>query len=258
MVSQRPQKQSNTEHNNRQEKLAYATWLEYGLVALSCVWLALVGVEFVVGERRDTTIALYAIWAVFVVEFLVRLLMAPEKLAYLRANALTVLSLLLPILRVLRLARLLRITRATRLLKVAGSINRATRSLARTLRHRGLPYVALLTATVTLLGAAAFTAFESPPDGHINGYADALWFTAMIMTTMGSSYWPASPEGRILCFILSLYAFAVFGYFTAALASFFIGDRQHLPSENQALHHELNQIKDQLARLTEKIESSAK
>lgn len=30
-------------------------------------------------------------------------------------------------------------------------------------------------------------------------------------------------EGRTLCVLLSIYAFAVFGYVTAALASFFIG-----------------------------------
>ena len=40
-------------------------------------------------------------------------------------------------------------------------------------------------------------------------------------------------EGRILCFILVLYAFSVFGYVTATLATFFVGrdiDRLHSPS----------------------------
>ncbi len=43
------------------------------------------------------------------------------------------------------------------------------------------------------------------------------------MTTMGSDYSPKTPEGRVLCFFLALYAFAVFGYVTATLATFFIG-----------------------------------
>jgi voltage-gated potassium channel len=48
------------------------------------------------------------------------------------------------------------------------------------------------------------------------------------MTTMGSGYWPESAEARVLCLLLALYAFAVFGYVTAALASFFVGrDAQH-------------------------------
>ena len=39
----------------------------------------------------------------------------------------------------------------------------------------------------------------------------------------GIRYFPQTPEGRILCFLLALYAFAVFGYVTATLATFFIG-----------------------------------
>ena len=53
-------------------------------------------------------------------------------------------------------------------------------------------------------------------------YADALWWTAMLLSTMGSQFWPQTPEGRVLCLLLALYGFAVFGYITASFASFFI------------------------------------
>ena len=46
----------------------------------------------------------------------------------------------------------------------------------------------------------------------------------MLLTTMGSEYWPRSAEGRFICLLLSVYAFAVFGYITATLASYFVGD----------------------------------
>jgi len=45
----------------------------------------------------------------------------------------------------------------------------------------------------------------------------------MMMTTMGSEFWPQTGEGRVLCFVLAVYAFAVFGYTTAAIATFFVG-----------------------------------
>jgi voltage-gated potassium channel len=45
----------------------------------------------------------------------------------------------------------------------------------------------------------------------------------MLLATMGSEFWPRTPEGRILCFLLALYGFAVFGYITASFASFFVG-----------------------------------
>jgi len=40
----------------------------------------------------------------------------------------------------------------------------------------------------------------------------------MVMTTMGSDYFPRTTQGRVLCF-----AHAVFGYVTATLATFFVG-----------------------------------
>jgi len=61
-----------------------------------------------------------------------------------------------------------------------------------------------------------------PDPAGIHDYGTALWWTAMLMTTMGSAYWPQTGEGRILCVLLALYAFAVFGYVTATLATFFV------------------------------------
>lgn len=66
-------------------------------------------------------------------------------------------------------------------------------------------------------------AFERDVPGGLTDFGDALWWTAMIMTTMGSAYWPVTPEGRALCVILALYAFAMFGYVTAVLATYFVG-----------------------------------
>lgn len=93
------------------------------------------------------------------------------------------------------------------------------------MERRGFGYVLILTLIVTLVGAAGMYAFEGTTlDGSgFKDYGTAVWWTAMLMTTMGSEYWPKSPEGRVLCFILALYAFAVFGYVTATLATFFIG-----------------------------------
>lgn len=64
---------------------------------------------------------------------------------------------------------------------------------------------------------------EVPMESGLHNYSAAFWWTAMLMTTMGSDYSPKTPEGQVLCFFLALYAFAVFGYVTATLATFFIG-----------------------------------
>jgi voltage-gated potassium channel len=41
------------------------------------------------------------------------------------------------------------------------------------------------------------------PGGDFKSYRDALYWTGMMLTTMGSAYWPVSGEGRVLAFLLS-------------------------------------------------------
>jgi voltage-gated potassium channel len=110
-----------------------------------------------------------------------------------------------------------------RLLRIVTSLNRGMRALGASLRRRAFGYVAGLTVLVAGAGAAGMYAFENGTPGGLNSYGEALWWTAMIMTTMGSEYWPETLEGRVLCVLLALYAFGVFGYVTATLATFFIG-----------------------------------
>lgn len=45
----------------------------------------------------------------------------------------------------------------------------------------------------------------------------------MMMTSIGSSYFPFTPLGRILCWLMALYGLSVFGYITAAVAGHFVG-----------------------------------
>src|SRR5690606_19671811 len=87
-------------------------------------------------------------------------------------------------------------------------------------------YVLVLTLLVTLLGAAGMFTFERHEEGGLDTFGEALWFTGMLVTTSGSDYWPQTLEGRILCFLIALYAFAVFGYVTATLASLLVGQEK--------------------------------
>lgn len=203
-------------------------WLEAPMLVLGFAWLALLVVELVwgLGPLLEDTITV--IWIIFIIDFVLKLILAPHKLAYLEGNWLTAVSLLVPAVRVFRIVRVLQVARATRgllLVRVLGSLNRGMRALGASMGRRGFGYVVALTFVITLAGAAGMYAFESHnPDGRsLNNYGTALWWTAMIMTTMGSEYWPQTAEGRVLCFLLALYAFAVFGYMTATLATFFIG-----------------------------------
>jgi voltage-gated potassium channel len=204
-------------------------WLDVPMVVLAFVWLALLVVELVQGTSALFETLGLGIWVIFIINFTLEFTLAPHKLAYLRTNWLTALSLLVPALRILRVVRVLRVfrlapaTRGLRLLRVVSSLNRGMGALAVSLQRRGFPYVAALTLLVTFAGAAGMYAFENDVPNGIHSYGESLWWTAMIMTTLGSQYWPQTLEGRILCVVLALYAFGVFGYVTATLATFFVG-----------------------------------
>lgn len=81
----------------------------------------------------------------------------------------------------------------------------------------------LLSLLVLFGGAAGMYNFEDMgPGTGFDSFGAALWWTAMILVTMGSDFWPRSPEGRLLCLLIAVYGYSVFGYLTATLASLFI------------------------------------
>ncbi len=201
-------------------------FFELPMIILGFVWLALLIIELVYESSPALETFGLGIWVVFIIDFLVKFFVAPEKGQYLRKNILTLISLIVPAFRVLRLARVLRVfrfVRGLRLVKVLGSLNRGMRALSATMKRRAFGYVVLLSLIVLFGGAAGMYAFERDVNGGLTDYGTALWWTSMILTTMGSDYWPRTLEGRLLCIILALYAFAVFGYVTATIASYFIG-----------------------------------
>ena len=207
------------------------SWLDLPMLVLGLVWLGLVVAELISGLSPLLTRLSTAIWIIFLVDFGVRLILAPDKWQFIRRDWLGVVSLALPALRVVRVLRLARLVRAApaargiRLVRVVGSANRGMRALARAMGRRGLAYVVAVTAVVVVAGAGGMYAFERDVAGAegLESYGAALWWTAMLMTTMGSAYWPQTAEGRVLCLLLAVYAFTVFGYVTAALASYFVG-----------------------------------
>lgn len=201
--------------------------LERPMIVLSLVWVALVALEFAQGLTRPVEIAGLVIWGLFAADFLIKLLVAPRKWLFLRRNWITALSLLLPAFRLLRLGRAfraVRVLRGVRFAKMLGTLNRGMRALRRSMRRQGFGYVVALTLLVLFSAAAGMMAFEreGPNRAVFATYSSSLWWTAMLMTSLGSEFWPKTGGGRALTLVVALYSFAVFGYITATLASFFI------------------------------------
>jgi voltage-gated potassium channel len=221
--------------------------LDGPMVLLSAAWIALLVAELVTGLPRSLEVAVWVIWGIFVLHFLVEFTIAPLKLRYLRTQWLTLLSLVLPAFRIFRLAAglrflaTLRFVRTVGLLRLITSINRGLSSLRLTAARRGVPYVFAASALVLVVGGAGMAYFETSGSLSIAGttresstrlqdYGDALWWTAYAMTT-GAPREAASSEGKLLGWLLSLYGLVIFGYLTATLASHFVGRDRAAPLE---------------------------
>ncbi len=204
-------------------------WLETPMLVLGFVWLVLLVIELTGNLSPALEWLGTAIYIIFILDFALKFLLAPDKTDYLKSNWLTALSLLVPALRVFRIFRVFRVLRAAqavrglRLFRILSSLNRGMKSLGASFSRRGFGYVVALSVIVIFAGAAGMLAFENEMPNGIKTYGDALWWTAMMIATIGSDYFPQTAEGRVLCFVLALYGFAVFGYVTATLATFFVG-----------------------------------
>ncbi len=225
--------------------------LEGPMIFLGFAWLVLLIIDLVKGLTAPLQMLSTSIWVIFIVDFAIKFFLAPAKLPFLKRNWLTILSLIVPairIVRIVRVARFFRLFRGFRLIRTLASINRTMRSLNATMRRRGFGYVVLLTVVVVFAGAAGMHAFEKEAGG-LTSYADSLWWTTMLVITVGSDYWPQTSEGRVLCIIIALYGFAVFGYITATLASFFIDRDASEKSTSLAGTSDIEALKKEIVEL---------
>ncbi|HXK34564.1 MAG TPA: ion transporter, partial [Dehalococcoidia bacterium] len=177
-----------------QERLA--RYFDVPLTLLAFGLLALLIIEFGVqpGEPWSSRIeaANLIIWAIFAVAFAVEFAIAPRKLAYLRRNWLSALSVALPVFRVLRTFRALRALRGVRALRGltlargVTALGRARRELASYFRQYQFGYLLAVTVLVTLLAAALVYFLERGANTSMTSFGEALWWAAAIVTTVNA------------------------------------------------------------------------
>ncbi len=217
-----------------------------GLVFLGLLLLDYSTVELSEAGGSRLYWTLQAIWAIFLVEFAVRLIVAPAKGAFLRSNWLGALSLALPFLRPLRAFRAARALRSLSLVRFLGGINRGIRVLRAVTRGRQFAWVGVLTAMVMIAGAVGVRFFDRDVQGApIQSFGAALWWSAAMVTTINNELYAVSTEARVLAILMRIFAVSVFGYITASIATYFIGaaqpggDVEDLRTDIAALRREL-------------------
>lgn len=159
----------------------------------------------------------WTVWAAFLIDLTIRLVLAQEKWDYARRHWYDVALVAIPMLRPLRLLRLLALAR------ILG------RSATKNLAGRVTAYVIGTAIAAIGLGAlAVLDAERDHPEANILTFGDAVWWAATTVTTVGyGDRFPVTTEGRFVAIGLMVVGIAVVGSVTAAVAAWFISQVQH-------------------------------
>lgn len=156
-----------------------------------------------------------AIWGLFAADYVFRLHLAPRRLTFVRTHIPDLVVVLVPFLRPLR---------ALRVLRLLGFAAKGLREAKAIFRTRGLGYVVLSVFALVFICAGLILSTERrAQDGNIESYADALWWAAATITTVGyGDRFPTTPAGRGIAVVLMVSGIAFFGVLTASVAAYFV------------------------------------
>jgi voltage-gated potassium channel len=228
-------------------------WTDWPLTVLALALIPLLVAPYVLSLSRSTVHMLdsvdYVIWGIFAAELVVKVVIAPRRLRFLRTHWFDVVLVTLPMLRPFRVARsvrALRLLRASRAVVAGARVLIVGRSIL--VRH-GLHYVLLAAVAVITVGASLAVAFErDAPDATIQTLPDGLWWAMTTATTVGyGDLYPRTAAGRGVGVVLMLLGITLFGALTANLAAFFVEDKHNdVAAEVRALRQQVEELTRQL------------
>lgn len=202
---------------------------------LGTVFALLVGYELAVDVSPRASgileLAGWAIWAVFVLEFLAKLWLAPAKRRFLRRHWLQIAMLAIPTLRVLRFLRLVRLGRALPAARVVSSSYRSVGTARRLFRSR-LAYLGGTVAVVAIGIAELAYLFERDADEPaFDSFGDAvLWGFSVILALQGDPV-PESPGARVVMLAGFVFGLVVVASLAGTIGAYFVEARRERASE---------------------------
>jgi voltage-gated potassium channel len=199
---------------------------EWPLALAAIVFLAAYSVQVLAHPRfyDAMDVVMNVTWAVFVVDYVVRLILATDRPRWFLRHLVDLAVVALPLLRPLRLLRLIVLIMAFQ------------KAIGGAIRGRIIVYTA--SGALLLIYAASLALLEaerSQPNSHINNFGDAVWSSIETVTTVG--YGDAAPvtgRGRVIAIALMIGGISLVGVVTATLASWIVQRVSEEDDEQQA------------------------
>jgi voltage-gated potassium channel len=228
---------------NQQAYDRFSHAVELPLMVITVLWIPVLLVPLVrpLHGSMDFTFATidYMVWALFALEYAIKLYLAPSRWRFARTHILDLLIVAVPFFRPARLGRVARLARLGRVGIVAG---RAVARGKSVMTHRGLHFV-LLTVGVIIFACAGIVTFaeRNAADSNIHNLGQGLWWAMTTVATVGyGDHYPVTPLGQGVAVFLMLTGIGLIGVLTATFASYFVGqDMDKAQADREALRQEL-------------------
>ena len=220
----------------------------YPMVVLGIAWLV-IGITVLSDDVNGTSStilvgALFVLWAILLLEYLVRLVVTPDRGGYVRRRWVEPATVLVPPFQGWHFVGIER----TGLLFHEGALR-----VSSILKHHGLFRVLIAAAATLFIGAWLVLLFEEKAKGsNIHSYPDALWWAIVTVTTVGyGDRFPVSAGGRAVAVVLMLVGIGLIGVLTATVASVFI--KEHTDATKDELRKGHADLGQQLALISDRL-----
>jgi voltage-gated potassium channel len=228
---------------------------KYPMAVLGIAWLV-VGIIILTTDVDGATPVflvgtLFVLWAVLLLEYLVRLVVTPDRRGYLKRRWVEPATVVVPPLQGWHFVGIEKMS----LLVHEGELR-----VEAVLKHHSLFRVLIAAAATLFLGAWLVLLFEENNKGsNIHDYSDALWWAIVTVTTVGyGDRFPMTGGGRTVAVILMLVGIGLIGVLTATVASVFIKEhtdatKEQLKKGHADLGEQLSVISDRLADVERRL-----
>ncbi|MBI4201716.1 MAG: potassium channel family protein [Chloroflexi bacterium] len=222
------------------ERIERVTELPLLILAFCMIPLLLGPLLWDLSERENEIIRAldYFIWALFAIDLVIKLAIAPQRFQYLRGHWIDVLIVAIPFFRPLRLIRLLTF---------------GTRAVFGFRRLVHVDFLLVYGLGLVMMSATIMPALEAGHVGaNIQSFPDALWWSVVTMATVGyGDMFPVTLAGRAVAFVVMLAGIAFYSGVTANLASFLTKGDSTPETERQG--DKLDLLLRELAALREEV-----
>ena len=189
---------------------------EWPLVGAAFAFLAAYSILVIVDPPSPYAevlmLVIWSTWAAFGVDYVVKLLLAPQRGRWFVRHPMDLLMVVLPVVRPLRLLRPFTLRQV---------MDRAPGTAIRT---RVMAYVIVSALLLIYTVALSVLSFEKgAPNANITTMGDSLWWAIVTITTVGyGDFYPVTTLGRWAASALMVGGFAVLSMVTASVSSWLI------------------------------------